>query len=327
MIRQVVLAGLAVAAMAVSAALPPPPKAPGPEGWTFTKELAEMPTNLPARVGGGRTPWVKDRISRCFFSPIKRPPFNRDELLDDVDYYPDGYLAKLANEGVNGLWLSVKFRELVTCPYYPTDPQAPRRLAKLRRTVEACAKHGIRIWLFAIEPSSMPEDDPFLKAHPEVAGPRSWDGCFVSCLSSPVTLDYLRAATKDIFTRVPGLGGLILITSGERPTTCFSECSPREATIGCPRCRARTPAELHAALTSALVAGIRDAGSDARVISWFYHPQKFPDRAPWVADCARNLPDGVTLQYNFESGSVREQVGKMRRGGDYWLSVPGPDSQ
>ena len=302
----------------------PVPSAPPPSDWAFAKELAEMPAKLPPRVGVGRVPWAKDRISRCFFSPIKRPPFNRDELLDDVDYYPDGYLARLANEGVNGLWLTVRFRELVTCPYFPADPQAPRRLAKLRRTVAACAKHGIKVWLFAIEPTSMADDDPFLRAHPEIAGARSWDGRFVSCLSAPATLDYLRAATRDIFTRVPGLGGLIQITSGERPTTCFSELTPTASAIGCPRCRARTPAELHAALTGALVAGMRDAGSDARMISWFYHPQKEPERAPWVAECARNLPDGVTLQYNFESGATREQVGKPRRGGDYWLSVPGP---
>ena len=42
-----------------------------------------------------RKPWIKNRISRCFFGPIKRPPFNRDELLDDIDYYPDEYLSKL----------------------------------------------------------------------------------------------------------------------------------------------------------------------------------------------------------------------------------------
>ena len=36
------------------------------------------------------------------------------------------------------------------------------------------------------------------------------------------------------------------------------------------------------------------------------------------------IPDGATLVYNFESGSERIQCGSVRRGGDYWLSVPGP---
>ena len=50
-----------------------------------------------------REAWLKNRISRCFFGPIKRPPMNRDELLDEVDYYPDAYLNRLAHEGINGL--------------------------------------------------------------------------------------------------------------------------------------------------------------------------------------------------------------------------------
>lgn len=50
-----------------------------------------------------RTPWLRHRISRCFFGPIKRAPFYRDELMDDIDYYPAEYLNRLAHEGVNGL--------------------------------------------------------------------------------------------------------------------------------------------------------------------------------------------------------------------------------
>ena len=59
-----------------------------------------------------RQPWLKTRISRCFFSPVKRWPVNTDELLDDVNYYPDEYLNRLAHEGINGLWLVVALREL-----------------------------------------------------------------------------------------------------------------------------------------------------------------------------------------------------------------------
>ena len=43
-----------------------------------------------------RKPWVRNRIARCFFGPIKRPPLNHDELMDDVDYYPEPYLDRLA---------------------------------------------------------------------------------------------------------------------------------------------------------------------------------------------------------------------------------------
>ena len=43
-----------------------------------------------------RKPFLSIRLGRCPFSPIKRWPVNTDELLDDIDYYPDAYLETLA---------------------------------------------------------------------------------------------------------------------------------------------------------------------------------------------------------------------------------------
>ena len=77
-----------IAFAATLSALPPRPEAPGREAWTFREELAAH-ENAPAWRPKG-APWLKDRISRCSFGPIKREPYNRDELMDDVDYYPDG---------------------------------------------------------------------------------------------------------------------------------------------------------------------------------------------------------------------------------------------
>ena len=120
-----------------------------------------------------RRPWLKNRISRGFFSPIKRPPFLHDELLDEIDYYPEAYLARLAREGVNGLWLSISFREVCTTSFYAVDPKAQQRLAKLRRTVETCRKYGIRIWVFGIEPAGWEEEkNPCPPGAPELQGPK-----------------------------------------------------------------------------------------------------------------------------------------------------------
>jgi len=38
----------------------------------------------------------------------------------------------VADEGVNGLWIPVRFRELAKTPYYPENPQAERRATRLR---------------------------------------------------------------------------------------------------------------------------------------------------------------------------------------------------
>ena len=72
--------------------------------------------------------------------------------MDDVDYYPDAYLDRLAREGVNGLWLTIEFADFSRELTGELPDGAERRIAKLRRTVEKCARHGIKVWIFCIEP-------------------------------------------------------------------------------------------------------------------------------------------------------------------------------
>ena len=110
-----------------------------------------------------RMAWIKNRISRCFFGPIKRPPLNRDELMDEVDHYPEEYLNRLAHEGVNGLWLTIKFSDLCKTsitPEYGKD--AIQRLMKLRSTVDKCLRYGIKTYIFCIEPAAWNADSSIL---------------------------------------------------------------------------------------------------------------------------------------------------------------------
>ena len=275
-----------------------------------------------------RKPWVKNRISRCFFSPIKRPPLNRDELMDDVDYYPEAYLDRLAHEGVNGLWITVVWRDIVETSFTKKSPDADRRIAKLRRTVERCKKYGIKVWVFSIEPACVYPSDPLFVEHPELFGGASYgDDRRLMCTAKPEVQRYIEESVRDVFGKVPGLGGVLMIAHGERPTTCLSVINgvTRDWDYKCCReCAHLEPWQIYRNTSEAVVRGIRSAGSNAEYISWFYQPQVLPQRAPWVADCARHVPDGVTFIYNFESGAVKEQLGRCRTGGDYWLSFVGP---
>ena len=272
-------------------------------------------------TGGAADCWLQNRISRNWRTPINRPPLCQHELDDDVDYYPDAYLAEMARDGINGLWISAEGLDGLAT--------SPKRLEKLRRTVAKCAAHGIKIWLQANDPVAVGPDDPRLKSHPEWfrKGP-DWSDRSVWCPSEPEVLCLIREQTARLFRAVPGLGGLINITSGEGLTTCLSMVAPTKVDydrkFACSRCDARSPWELHNAICEAYVAGMREGNPDARLLSWFYHPSAKAERLPWVADCARHLPDGVTLVYNFESGAVKEQGGRMHSGGDYWLSFAGP---
>jgi len=272
-----------------------------------------------------RKPWVRNRIARCFFGPIKRPPLNHDELMDDVDYYPEPYLDRLAHEGINGLWLTVEWRDLAETSFTKRSPDAACRLAKLRSTVDRCLKFGIKTWIFCIEPRRCGKDDPLLKEHPELFG-CTVAGESLMCPLLPAAQSYIEESVKDIFAQVPRLGGIMMISYGERETTCLSRFDPLTGRFNgnCPRCAGLEPWQIHWETASAIMRGIRAAGSDAEYISWFYQPQVRPERGAWNAEVARHLPDGVTLAYNFESGAVKEQLGRLRNGGDYWLSYVGP---
>jgi hypothetical protein len=271
-----------------------------------------------------RKPWMKSRISRCFFGPIKRPPLNRDELLDDVDYYPDEYLNRLAHEGLNGLWLTIAFSDLCRTSITELAPDAEKRLAKLRRTVEKCLRYGIKTYIFCIEPRSIAPDSELARKHPELKGAVAWDGKHCFCPSSDTAKNYLYEAVNWMFSQVPGLGGMINVSFGERVTTCASSFYGQD----CPQCAKKSPGEIIAPTLEAMERGMHDASPDAELISWLYVPQNGPenDHSEEMVDVAAKLPGNIILQYNFESGGSKEQLGKPRHAGDYWLSYTGPSA-
>src|SRR5258708_2129807 len=94
-------------------------------------------------------------------SPIPHPRFcysyfalYGDPLLDtDADPYPDGYLARLAEVGVNGVWLQAVLYKLAPFPWDPhMSERFQERLANLRSLVRRAKKHGINVYLYLNEP-------------------------------------------------------------------------------------------------------------------------------------------------------------------------------
>jgi hypothetical protein len=274
-----------------------------------------------------RKPFIKSRISRCFFGPINRPPKNRDELMDDVDYYPDQYLNRMAHDGVNGLWLSILFKDLCKTSIVPEfGNNVERRLTKLRQTVEKCRRHGIRIYLYTNEPAAWDAGHPVLKRHPELlGGTLTWWKGNLFCPWSDVAQKYLYEATHGIFSAIPHLGGMINITHGECLTTCLSSVACTDnAKPTCPLCAKKTHWETINRTLSPMAKGMHDANPEADLLAWFYMPDVNGELADWVYEIPKHLPQNVTLQFNFESGVMKEVFGKGRKGGDYWLSTPGP---
>ncbi len=270
-----------------------------------------------------KRPYIEARITRGFFSPTNRPPKNGDELSDDVDYYPEEYLNRLQHNGTNGLWIYTSFKALLTSSYikeYGEGGEA--RLEKLERVINKCARYGVKVYVFAIEPMGFYAKEELYKEYPEMLGADLVLGQqYPICLRTEAGKGYMLEAVEKLFRRLPKLGGYIDITDGERFTTCSSS---RFTWHTCPRCGKYSLGENLAYNIDIIKEGIRRAGTGAEFVSWTYGHRywKFDN----IVDYVKNAPDDVALMQNFEDAGYEEQLGKTREAMDYWLSYVGPSA-
>jgi hypothetical protein len=237
-----------------------------------------------------------------------------DPLLEtEADPYPDGYLAKLAAAGVNGVWLQAVLYKLAPFPWNPgLSDRYEERLRNLNALVARAKKYGIGIYLYLNEPRAHPL--AFYETRPELKGVVENDYAAL-CTSRPEVRRYLTDAVASISRAAPELAGFFSITASENLTNCWSH----HGGANCPRCRERGPAEVIAEVSRCFVEGIRQAGTRARYFAWDWG---WPDEA--AAAIIAELPPEAALM------SVSEWSIPIRRGGvesvvgEYSISTIGP---
>lgn len=186
-----------------------------------------------------------------------------DPLLDkEIDPFPDGYLERLAEAGINGVWLqcvlhtmapSKRFREFGGC--------SDERLATLARLVERAGRSGVKIFLYLNEPRAMHAS--FFAGRPELRGAES-GGVYAMCTTQPVVREWIADSLAHIFGRVPRLGGVFSITMSENLTNCHSKFDPES----CPRCSKRPAHDVVGEVLEAIRAGVRRSSLTAEGIAW-----------------------------------------------------------
>ncbi|WP_250846672.1 hypothetical protein [Aquisphaera insulae] len=235
-----------------------------------------------------------------------------DSLADGAtESYPDGLLAALADNGVNGIWIHVVLRQLA--PGGAAFPEFgdgwERRLANLRGLVARAKRFGLDVYLYMNEPRAMPES--FFANRPEMAGPAE-RGFRALCTSDGRVLGWMTAALAHVFREVPGLGGVFTITGSENLTSCGSHFQQKQ----CPRCKDRRFAEIAGEVNAAIERGVHAGNPDAKVIAWDWG---WPD-----SDAIDRLPAGVMHMSVSEWSQPYERGGIKGQVGEYSLSVPGP---
>lgn len=242
-----------------------------------------------------------------------------DPLLDKrLDPYPDGYLARLAELGVNGIWLQAVLYKLAAFPWQPgLSDGRETRLKNLRSLVARSRRYGIGVYLYLNEPRSMPL--AFFEQHPELKGATEGDHAAL-CTSNIEVRQYLTGAVESICRNVPGLGGFFTITASENLTNCWSHSGG----ANCPRCGNRSPAEVIAEVNTAVSDGIlknADGSGDARpdFIVWDWGWQD-----SWAEGIINRLPGDAALMSVSEWDLPINRGGVASRVGEYSISAVGP---
>lgn len=239
-----------------------------------------------------------------------------DPLSDTLqDLYPDGLLEKLAQSGVNGIWMHVVLNQIA--PGGAAFPEFGSghalRIQNLNRIVARAKRYGIDIYLYINEPRAM--DAGFFINREQVRGTKEGN-YYAMCTSSKEVQQWMRDALAYVFSGVPGLGGVLTITASENFTNCASHGNQK----GCERCSRRSYAEIIAGVNRTIEEGVHKGNPDAKVIvwDWGWHNHGL---AP---DVIAALPDDVYLMSVSEWAKPVERGGVSSEVGEYSMSAVGP---
>ncbi|MDD3725944.1 MAG: hypothetical protein PHI44_01930 [Candidatus Ratteibacteria bacterium] len=269
--------------------------------------------------------------------------YGRD-IEDSVKNHPDHYLEEIGREGFGAVWLHCILRDIVSSDVFPEfGKKENQQIPALNRMVEKAGRYGLKVFLYFCEPRGLREEDPFWKNNPDVKGqsaefqgtPPFSGRYYALCSSTQKVKDYLYQSSYNLFKKVPGLGGVFMITASEFHTHCYSHypkwrlkftdplmdewaAKPFE----CKRCDKREPHQVVSEVITLINKGIKDASPDARVIAWnwsWYIIEPDPQEK-----LISSLPQDVILQGDFERGGYKKVLNKQLDIDEYSLSYTGP---
>jgi len=281
---------------------------PAEPRFGFVTALSQVEDSKPAN--SDRNPNDRLRFVYSYFAMFGDP------LADPkLDPFPDGLLARLSAQGVNGIWLHIVLRQLA-----PGGPDFPEfgdgheaRLANLRQLVQRAKRFGIDVYLYVNEPRAMPK--AFFENRPEMAGVQ--EGEYVAmCTSDPRVKRWVGDSLAYVFREVPDLGGVFTITASKNLTNCASHGQHRR----CPHCAQRTEAEILAEINTVISDGVHRAAPAAKVIAWDWGWNGHGDARNTIA----LLPNSVWLMSVSEWSLPIERGGIKSAVGEYSISSVGP---
>lgn len=246
-----------------------------------------------------------------------------DPLMEtDIDPFPDGFLERLAQAGMNGVWLQAVLRNLAPSKIFPEFGAGwEARVRNLNRLIQRAEHYGVKVYFYLNEPRSLPA--AFFEGHPGIKGTHDPGNTDFSamCTSTPEVQGWLQDSLAHLFSSATGLGGIFCITASENLTNCYSHGHPEF----CSRCSRRAGSEVIAEVIQTFRAGVRRSSATAEVIAWDWGWGK-----NWVPNSAEAEEAIPRLSKDIALLSVSEWAKPIDRGGhrtevsEYSISAVGP---
>lgn len=304
-----------------------------------------------------RAAMFERRIHRSCMSPFlveeltgqTGPPMDVEGFGQPIDYtgwqhtdagpdafYHDNILARLAHHGANGIWLRGALCRYAKASSFPEfGERADEVVAQLNRLCNRAARYGIRVYVYFNEPLGFPSKHEFWQHHADCKGSycAGFDR-YCMCTSVQAVKDFLRDGMAWLFSHVPDLGGVILITASEFPTHCYCHIPTAggvdkaklvEQGILCPRCAEREPQEIIGEIVTLIRDGIRSASPAADVIAWNWSWAAYEEDPQ--AGILERLPDDVIVMGDFERGIMSSACGFEYLSDEYSLKIVGPSDR
>ena len=293
------------------------PMAPEEPRFRFVEELSELPAYAQKRISQNKGGTFDLRLIFSYFADYGDPLWD-----DEIGSYPEGLLFRLAENGVNAVWLHTVLSTLTRDPSYPEFGEGcERRIANLRKLVARAAKYGVKVYLYMNEPRA--QDERFFEqpGRMEMRGAKRTSGGlgYARCTSHPETRRWLRESLRQVFSQVPGLGGVFTITMSENLTNCASRW--KRDTCSC--CKNRKVGDIVAEVNRTIWDGVKAGDPNAEVIAWDWAWPK-DEREDIVAQLPEKSCRVMSVSeigVSFERGGVKGEIN------EYSLSAPGPSER
>ena len=270
----------------------------------FVKELSSPPSQKTNESESRFTP----RFCSSYFA-LHGDPF----LEPDLDGCPENYLERLAQAGVNGIWMQSVLYKMTPFPWDASQSEHwQERLENLGKLVARAKRHGIGVYLYFNEPRAMPL--AFFEKHPELKGVTEGDHATL-CTSVPAVEEYLRNGVATICKAVPDLAGFFTITGSENLTNCWSHYQG----ANCSHCAKAGPAAAVAHVNQLVQEGIAQAKAKTSLIAWDWG---WLDN--WASQAIEQLPKEASFMSVSEWSIPIDRGGVKTTVGEYSLSVIGP---